>query len=141
MLQLFFLNTLIILWTGLILGVSFIATPMKFKVVNLTMPVALEVGRVTFQAFNKVEWIICLLILLMTKTINETPLKWFFSGTLLTLLLLETFWLLPLLSTRVDQVIAGEPANPGVIHWIYIGIDILKIIVGLIGSYWLTYKT
>jgi ABC-type transport system involved in multi-copper enzyme maturation permease subunit len=40
-----FLSVLFILWAGLILGVSFIATPVKFMAQHLTMPVALEIGK------------------------------------------------------------------------------------------------
>ena len=44
-----------ILWIGLLLGVSFLATPVKFQAPSLTLPVALDVGRQTFAVFNGVE--------------------------------------------------------------------------------------
>jgi uncharacterized membrane protein len=50
------LGIVLILWVGSVLGVSFIAAPTKFMASHLTMPVALEVGKVTFHVFNKVEW-------------------------------------------------------------------------------------
>ena len=42
-------------WLGLVLGVSFLATPVKFRAKSLTRPVALDVGRTTFHAFGKLE--------------------------------------------------------------------------------------
>jgi hypothetical protein len=42
-----------ILWLGLLLGVSFLATPAKFLAPSLALPVALDVGRHTFAVFNK----------------------------------------------------------------------------------------
>src|SRR5690606_30735313 len=46
---------LAVLWTGLLLGVSFLATPVKFLAPSLSLPVALDVGRQTFMVFNWVE--------------------------------------------------------------------------------------
>ena len=45
-----------VLWLGLLIGVSFIATPAKFVAASLTLPVAVDVGRVTFAFFNEIEW-------------------------------------------------------------------------------------
>src|SRR5690606_35153067 len=41
-----------LLWLGLLLGVSFLATPVKFAAPTLTLAVALDVGRVTFGLFS-----------------------------------------------------------------------------------------
>ncbi|MBO0735377.1 MAG: hypothetical protein J2P48_02230 [Alphaproteobacteria bacterium] len=40
------------LWVGILSGVSYIATPLKFRAASLTRAAALEVGRVTFQFFQ-----------------------------------------------------------------------------------------
>lgn len=135
-----FLYALFILWAGLILGVSFIATPVKFMAPHLTMPVALEIGKVTFHFFNKIEWGICLFVVLITANIRASSFKWFFTGILLIILILETFWLLPALDVRVEQVISGGPLTPGLLHWFYIGADILKVMIALMGAYWITYQ-
>ena len=37
------------LWAGLVLGVSFVATPVKFLAPSLSLADALAVGRVTFE--------------------------------------------------------------------------------------------
>lgn len=42
-------------WAGFLAGVSFLATPVKFLAPSLTLPVALDVGRQTFFAFNRSE--------------------------------------------------------------------------------------
>jgi hypothetical protein len=48
--------TLPILYAGILLGISFLATPIKFLVPLLTLPVALDIGRITFHALIKLEW-------------------------------------------------------------------------------------
>jgi hypothetical protein len=136
-----FLSALLILWAGLILGVSFIATPVKFRAPHLTMPVALEIGKATFHVFNKVEWCVCLLLVFLTGVSSGSSLKWFFTCSLLGLLLLETFYFLPLLDIRADQIIAGESVKPTLMHWFYIGVDVLKIVLAFIGAWWIICQT
>src|SRR5664280_976623 len=46
------------LWLGLLIGFAFLATPTKFPAPSLSLPVSLDVGRQTFYAFNKVEWVL-----------------------------------------------------------------------------------
>ena len=53
------------LWLGLQIGVAFLATPTKFLAPSLSLPVALDVGRQTFYVFNKVEWVMEAVLLLM----------------------------------------------------------------------------
>lgn len=128
---------LLIIWAGLILGVSFIATPAKFMVPSLSLPLALEIGKKTFHIFNKIEWIVFLLVVICGATTNISLGKWFFIGSLLILLLLESLWLLPYLDLRANQIIAGEPSSPSTYHTIYIIFESLKIIFALAGSIWI----
>ncbi len=129
------LSSLYILWAGLLLGVSFISTPAKFMAPNLTMPVALEVGKATFHLFNKVEWGIMGLTLLAAYFDGSGILHWWLAGVLAVLMALETFWLLPVVDIRADLVIAGESVYSGKPHLFYIIADILKITTLLAGSW------
>ena len=51
-------------WLGMTIGVSLIATPMRFAAESITRPVALDVGRVVFAAFNKAELLALVLLLI-----------------------------------------------------------------------------
>lgn len=128
------MDILFILWAGLVLGVSFIATPVKFMAPHLTMPVALEIGKATYHAFNKVEWAICITTVIFLFFRRENLFQWVFAGGLFVLLLVKTFYLLPALDIRADKVIANGIANPGVLHWLYISSDVLQIICALTGA-------
>ncbi|WP_415289162.1 hypothetical protein RSD66_04440 [Brevundimonas sp. S1H14] len=52
------------LWLGLLIGVSFLATPVKFQAPSLTLATALEVGQATFALFTRVEWGLVVLLAL-----------------------------------------------------------------------------
>ena len=50
------ISALLFIWAGLLLGVSFIATPAKFLAPSLPMAQALDVGRWTFHVLGLIEW-------------------------------------------------------------------------------------
>jgi len=126
---------MLVLWGGVVLGVSFIATPAKFLAPHLTMPVALEVGKATFHIFNKVEWLICISVLAFTLFSQGNLFRWIFIGGLVVLLLLKTFYLLPALNMRADRIIAGDLPKPGILHCLYIIADLVQLTFALAGAW------
>ena len=46
---------LFFVWAGMVLGISFLETPVKFTAPSVTLPIGLDVGRHVFGMFNKVE--------------------------------------------------------------------------------------
>src|SRR5690606_22365267 len=61
-----------LVWIGALLGVSFLATPVKFLAPSLTLPVALDVGRQTFHWYNRLELVFAALAL-ASAAWRETP--------------------------------------------------------------------
>ncbi|MDQ0333502.1 hypothetical protein QFZ88_005884 [Mesorhizobium sp. YL-MeA3-2017] len=127
-----FALAIVVLWVGLLAGVSFLATPAKFLAPSLTLPVALDVGRHTFAIFNKTEWLLAvaaLLVVLLSRPRSGIAN----AGCALAALLvaLETVWLLPVLDQRVGLIIAGQQLPASNLHNIYIGIEMAKLL-GLI---------
>lgn len=120
---------LALLWIGLLIGVSFLATPAKFLAASLTLPVALDVGRHTFAIFNRVEWFLAAAFLVLTL-LRPRDLIVAAGGIISALIVLfETLWLLPLLDQRVGLIIAGEQPPPSSDHIIYIIVEVLKLFV------------
>lgn len=129
------LPALYLIWSGLILGVSFIATPVKFQASHLTMPVALEVGKATFHLFNTVEWVLIGLIVVLTTTFPNMRRKWPIFILIFGTLLAQTFWLLPTLDISADVVIAGDQPQPSHYHLIYIAFEILKLLLAFFAAW------
>lgn len=118
-----------IIWLGLVLGVSFIATPVKFQAPSLNLPVALEIGRATFGLFSKIEWGIALLLVLSVLGCRRRGMSGILSAAIITILIAETFWLLPVLDGRVEAIISGTPSPADWDHFLYVGLEIMKIAV------------
>lgn len=109
-------------WFGLLLGVSFLATPVKFQAPSLELPVALDVGRVTFALFSKVELGLCLVLVLCTLVLRTGFVRAAAAALVVAIVLVETFWLLPILDARVGEIIAGTTISATGHHlWYVIG--------------------
>ncbi|MGI9238139.1 MAG: hypothetical protein ACR2QZ_12120, partial [Woeseiaceae bacterium] len=55
------------LWVGVTVGISMIATPVRFTATSITRPIALDVGRVVFAALNKAELVLLVVLLIIVR--------------------------------------------------------------------------
>lgn len=116
-------------WLGILMGVSFLATPVKFQADTLTLPVALEVGRVTFALFSKIEWGLYLLLLITAILSRSSFFRWGCLLVLLALQLTESLWLLPVLDARVGDVMAGRTIPDSSHHFLFIATELCKALL------------
>ncbi len=123
------------IWTGLILGVSFIATPVKFQAPNLSRSVALEIGKATFYLFNTIEWGALFAIVILTAVSCNRWKKWMMAILLILLLSMQTFWILPALALRADRVISGGNPSLGHDHLLYVITEGCKLLFTIL-SVW-----
>ncbi len=132
------LVVVLLLWAGILFGVSFLATPAKFSAPNLMLPVALDVGRSTFAVLNRVEMGCAVLSLgLLSAGVSRAFVVWLASGLAVLGLLVETLWLLPLLDERARVVIDGGTPPASSLHDVYVGIEAAKIVALLAGTVFL----
>ena len=92
---------------GLLLGLSFVATPAKFLAGNVPLEHLLAVGRVTFRASLAVEGAMLLLLLL----VSPGRLRWA-AAAIAAVLTAQHLLLMPALDARTLAVMAGELVPP-----------------------------
>lgn len=117
-------------WFGMVAAISFIEAPIKFRAPGITLPLGLGIGRLVFQALNIAEIVLAVILgiaFIFGKGHRGTALYLF--SVVLVILALQTFWLLPSLDLRAELVIAGETPPFSKIHILYIGVEIIKIIM------------
>lgn len=115
------------LWVGITVGVSLIATPVRFTAASITRPVALDVGRVVFAALNKAE-IVALILLLLVVRIAGLSRKWWAVCALLALIVIaQGVWLIPELAARTDIIMSGGEPPPSYAHAVYSSLELIKI--------------
>ena len=115
------------LWVGITIGVSMIATPMRFTAETITRPIALDVGRVVFAALNKVELVALVILLIVVRTSGRAAKLWGFCGVLALIVIAQTAWLTPELAERTQMVINGVEPPQSYAHALYSSLELIKI--------------
>ncbi len=126
-----FIFALLFLWIGIFISISFIETPLKFQVTGMTLPIALELGKITFGISTIIQFvllgIILLLLFINRKEINY-PMK--ICVIILTIILcLEKFWMLPVLDARADILMTGKGLPPTPLQDYFIYAESLKLLM------------
>lgn len=123
-------SVLSLLWIGLLIGVSFIATPAKFRAPSLSVPAALDVGRVTFALFGRIEALLAVALVLSTLDFSSGQFRSAaITASAIAALIVgfQTTWLRPILDQRVAQVIDGGDVSKSKVHTLYIGLEVAKL--------------
>ncbi len=115
------------LWMGISVGVSMIATPVRFTASTITRPVALDVGRVVFAALNKAELVALVLLLIVVRVAGLAQRWWALCAGLALIVLAQGAWLIPELAARTDIIIAGGEPPASYAHAIYSSLELTKI--------------
>lgn len=117
-------------WLGILFAISFLETPLKFQVPGITLPFALELGKLMFGISTSIQLglsVVILFIFLINKKFRKADYLVF--GILLVLLLLEKTWFLPVLDARAELISSGKAVPPSNFHNIFIGAEVTKLIL------------
>src|SRR5438067_1809392 len=93
------------LWLGMVLGLSFLEAPLKFRAPGITIPLGLGIGRLVFAALNRVE--VALLVGITATLVvapRPTTAVWT-AGLLVAVLTAQLLGVKPALTRRSDRVI------------------------------------
>ena len=120
-----------LIWAGLAIGGSMIATPAKFLAPSLTLPVALDVGRVQLFWIGIGEALLCACLLVALAWNVGARSRWLFFAVLL--FTAQRLALMPALDEHTLRVIAGEPAGSS-LHAVYVFLEVIKVVVLLVAG-------
>jgi hypothetical protein len=115
-----------LIWLGMILGISFLEAPLKFKAPGVTLEIGLGIGRLVFGAFNKVECAMALAMAILAVIARQKGRLLIPLAVVWVFLALQTFWLLPVLDGRVELILRGQTPAPSRLHAIYVILETLK---------------
>lgn len=131
----------IFVWLGMVLAISFIEAPLKFRAPGVTLEVGLGIGRLVFRALNTVE-VILAVILLAALAINppsQAPVV--AAGVGVAALAVQLLVVRPMLSRRSTMVLAaaGAPtptdsSRRSRAHYGYVAAEIAKIAALLVAG-------
>lgn len=120
-------------WLGMVLAISFLEAPLKFRAPGITIPLGLGIGRLVFQALNAVEIVLATVVMLAVAADFPGPVA--LSAVCLTVAVLtvQSLVVRPRLRRRSDAVLAAQTAPPGGIiersraHYAYAGLEVVKV--------------
>ncbi|MGH3468580.1 MAG: hypothetical protein ACRDQF_12725 [Thermocrispum sp.] len=112
----------------MVLGISFLETPLKFRAPGVTIPIGLGVGRIVFRALNLVEIVLGLglAVILAAGTFTGWGLAWFV--VIAVVLVGQLAVVRPRLNRRSDRVLAGENLPRSRVHLVYIACEVVKAV-------------
>ncbi len=118
-----------LIWFGMTAGVSLLATPVRFSAPTITRAIALDVGQVVFAALNKAEFVALMLLLIVVRVSDGAKSLWAGCAALALILFAQSLWLLPALSARTQQIIAGTEPAPSFVHGAYSILELSKLVL------------
>jgi hypothetical protein len=116
----------VFVWLGMVLAISFLEAPLKFRAPNVTLPIGLGIGRLVFRALNTVEVVFAAVIL---ATVIARPASAGAAAVLamaIAALAVQIVAVRPRLTRRSDQVLAGLVAPRSLGHLVYVCLEVIK---------------
>lgn len=122
------------LWLGMVLAISFLEAPLKFRAPDVTLRIGLGIGRLVFKALNAVEVVLSATVLVVL--VADPPALAAVVALVSAVLVLAIQLLLvrPQLARRSDAVLAGRDAPRSHAHFAYAGLEVVKVGALLIGG-------
>lgn len=123
-----------LVWLGMVLAISFIEAPLKFRAPGVTLQIGLGIGRLVFRALNTCELALAAAVLACFAVKPPTTGIAVAAGLAVATLLAQVLIVRPRLASRSDAVLAGDDAPRSRAHWAYVGLEIPKVIALLIAG-------
>lgn len=130
-------------WLGMVLAISFVEAPLKFRAPGLTLPVGLGIGRLVFRALNAFEacFAVALVVLFLIEG-TEGPggpdgAAAYWLAAAVVVLVVQLVLIRPGLTRRTNTVLASstpEDVPRSHAHLWYVGTEVVKVVALLVGG-------
>jgi hypothetical protein len=117
----------VFVWLGMVLAISFVEAPLKFRAPGVTLKIGLGIGRLVFRALNVFEYVFAIVIAAALFTHETSAVNVALCagvGALLT----QTIVVRPLLARRSTAVLEGDEGRRSRAHFVYVALELVKVI-------------
>ena len=116
------------LWLGMVLAISFMEAPLKFRAPGVTIPIGLGIGRMVFRALNLTEAVLAVVALAAVAVGGPSATVVALAAVAAVVLAGQLLVVRPRLNRRSDAVLAGEDPAQGRsrAHLYYVGLEMVK---------------
>ena len=122
-------------WLGMVLAISFLEAPLKFRAPEVTVPIGVSIGRLVFRALNTVE--VVLAVVILVAMLLAPPPAGAVAAILTAIagLVLQLVVVRALLNQRCRAVLAGaQQSRRSRSHYGYVLLEVVKVITLLVGG-------
>ena len=110
---------------GMVLAISFLETPLKFRAPGVDLRTGLAIGRLVFGALNTAEIVLAAAVLTcLFTTAPASAVSAAIAGT--AILLIQLLAVRPHLTTRSNRILVGANAPRSNGHHVYIALEAEK---------------
>jgi hypothetical protein len=113
-------------WFGMVLAISFLETPLKFRAPGVTVPIGLGIGRLVFRALNAAEVVLGLIVVVAMASGDHRRAAEVLSVVALTALAVQLTVVRPQLRRRTERVLAGRSQQRSTAHLAYVALELVK---------------
>ncbi len=127
----------VFVWLGMVLAISFLEAPLKFRAPGITVQLGLGIGRLVFRALNVCE-VVLAAVALVGVVLGRAP-----TGALAAVLVAvaalgaQIVAVRPALQRRSDAVLADAAvaeSGRSHAHFVYVGFEVAKVAALLVGG-------
>ncbi len=122
------------LWLGMVLAISFLEAPLKFRAPGVTVPIGLGIGRLVFRALNAAEVLFAVAVLCAIAADPPPTRAVVVTAVAVAALLLQLVLVRPSLTRRSEAVLAGGEAPRSHAHHAYIALETVKTLALIVGG-------
>nr|WP_197746818.1 hypothetical protein [Mycolicibacterium sarraceniae] len=124
-------------WLGMVLAISFLEAPLKFRAPGITIPLGLGIGRLVFRALNICEAVLATVIVI--AFVVGAPGVGAIAAVVVAIaaLLIQVIAVRPALMRRTDAVLADASqaeAGRSHAHYAYVVFEVVKVSALLTGG-------
>ena len=121
-------------WLGMVVAISFLEAPLKFRAPNVTLPIGLGIGRLVFRALNAIEAgfaVVVAVCLVVDPPAVDTLVALVVA---IVVLVVQLVAVRPALTRRSNAVLAGHEGPRSHVHFVYVGFEVVKVVGLLVGG-------
>lgn len=120
----------VFVWLGMVLAISFLEAPLKFRAPGVTIPLGLGIGRLVFRALNSCEGVLATVV--VVALVIGTPGTGLIAAVLVAIgsLLIQVIGVRPALTRRSDAVLADASRaeiRRSHAHYVYVVFEFVKV--------------
>lgn len=128
----------VFVWLGMVLAISFVEAPLKFRAPGITIQLGLGIGRLVFRALNMCE--VALAAGALAAMVMGRPSAGAMGAVIVAVVALglQVLAVRPALMRRSDAVLAdAKVAESGRshAHFVYVGFEVAKVVALLVGGF------